>query len=121
MFEKRHEPLLSRAEFARRLIRYSLLSGGIILISLAIGVVGYHLFEGLSWLDSLLNASMLLGGMGPVDKLNTNAGKIFASCYALFSGLILLVAAGVLISPLFHRFLHYFHMEIDDDDNSEGL
>ena len=76
-------------------------------------MVGYHYTEGLPWLDSLLNASMILGGMGPVDVVRTSAGKWFASFYALFSGMVLLVAAGVLIAPVVHRFLHRFHLEID--------
>jgi len=94
------------------------LSFGIIGVSLAIGIIGYHYLEGLSWIDSLLNASMLLGGMGPVNQLHTTAGKIFASFYALFSGMILLVAVGVLIAPVFHRFLQHFHLDLDDEDRS---
>ena len=94
--------------------RYLALSSAIILFSLGIGVLGYHVTEGLSWLDSLLNASMILGGMGPVDPIRTDAGKLFASFYALFSGMVLLVAVGVLIAPVFHRFLHRFHLEIDE-------
>jgi hypothetical protein len=95
-------------------VRYIALSSSIILGSLAIGVLGYHYTEGLPWLDSLLNASMILGGMGPVDPVRTSAGKWFASFYALFSGMVLLVAAGVLVAPIFHRFLHRFHLEIDE-------
>lgn len=75
------------------------------------GVLGYHNFEGLSWIDSLLNASMILGGMGLVTTLQNTAGKLFASLYALFSGTIFLVTVGILISPIFHRFLHKFHLE----------
>jgi len=119
MFERRHESLISRAGFRRRVIRYTLVSITIISVSLAIGVLGYHYFEGLSWLDSLLNASMLLGGMGPVDRLHTVAGKLFASFYALFAGMVLLVSAGVMLSPVVHRFLHYFHLEIEDADKDE--
>ena len=95
-------------------MRYLALSSAIILGSLAVGVIGYHYTEGLPWLDSLLNASMILGGMGPVDVVRTSAGKWFASFYALFSGMVLLVAAGVLIAPVVHRFLHRFHLEIDE-------
>ena len=80
----------------------------------AAGVVGYHYFEDLPWIDSLLNASMILGGMGPVNALQTNAGKIFASFYALYSGIILLASVGILITPVFHRFLHRFHLELED-------
>jgi hypothetical protein len=112
--ERRREPLASRRVFVRRIGRYSVLSMAIISVSLGIGVLGYHFTEGLSWLDSLLNASMILGGMGPVDPVRTIAGKWFASFYALFSGMVLLVAVGVLIAPVFHRFLHRFHLEIDD-------
>ena len=117
MFEHRREALLPREQFYRRILLYGSVSGGIIFVSLAIGVVGYHYFEDLPWIDSLLNASMLLGGMGPVNPLRTNAGKLFASFYALFSGMVLLVAVGVLIAPVFHRILHRFHLEIKDDDS----
>jgi hypothetical protein len=96
-------------------VNYSLLSIGTITVSLLIGILGYHYLEGLSWIDSLVNASMLLGGMGPVNQLHTTAGKIFASFYALFSGMVLLVAVSILIAPIFHRFLHHFHLEIGDD------
>jgi hypothetical protein len=113
-FEHHRQPLADRRLFARRALRYVALSTAIILGSLAIGVLGYHYTEGLPWLDSLLNASMILGGMGPVDAVRTSAGKWFASFYALFSGMVLLVAAGVLIAPIFHRFLHRFHLEIDE-------
>ena len=98
----------------RRIGRYLALSTAIITSSLAIGVLGYHYTEGLPWLDSLLNAAMILGGMGPVDAVRTTPGKWFASFYALFSGMVLLVAVGVLIAPVFHRFLHRFHLEIGD-------
>ncbi|HVN16045.1 MAG TPA: hypothetical protein VMT73_09930 [Anaerolineales bacterium] len=118
MFEHRNEPLLPREQFYKRLALYAFLSFTIVAVSLAIGVLGYHYFEGLSWIDSLVNASMILGGMGPVDTLHTTAGKIFASLYALFSGMILLVAVGVLIAPVFHRFMHHLHLEIDDDSAS---
>lgn len=79
-------------------------------------MIGYHFLEGLTWIDSLLNASMILGGMGPVTPLQTTAGKIFASAYALYSGVILLASVGILITPIFHRFLHHFHLA--DDNNA---
>lgn len=116
MFEHHHEPLLPQSEFYHRLAWFAGLSAGIIIVSLLIGILGYHYFESLPWLDALLNASMILGGMGPVDPLQTVAGKIFASFYALFSGMVLLVAVGVLISPIFHRILHRFHLEADASD-----
>ena len=112
-FEHRRQPLAPPHLFMRRIGRYLVLSVGIIAGSLAIGVLGYHFAEGLPWLDSLLNASMILGGMGPVDVVRTTAGKWFASFYALFSGMVLLVAVGVLIAPVFHRFLHRFHLELE--------
>jgi hypothetical protein len=111
MFEHHSEPLATQAEFARRMLRYGLVTAGIILFSLVAGMLGYHYLESLSWIDSLLNASMILGGMGPVNALQTNAGKIFASFYALYSGIIL----GILVTPIFHRFMHRFHLEIEDD------
>ncbi len=114
MFEHHTEPLASQAEFTRRVVRYSLLTAGIILFSLVIGILGYHYLESLSWIDSLLNASMILGGMGPVNTLQTNAGKIFASFYALYSGIVLLASVGILATPIFHRFMHRFHLELED-------
>ena len=86
-------------------------------IGLGIGVIGYHEFESMSWLDAFLNAAMILGGMGPVDVLHTQAGKIFAGSYALFSGLMFLVAAGLFFSPLVHRLLHKFHFDADNEKN----
>jgi len=115
--ERRHEPLLPFADFLRRLAR-SVLAGIVVVAgSLAIGVVGYHWTGHLSWLDSLYNASMILGGMGPVDDRGLGvppAEKWFASAYALFSGLALLVVVGVMFAPLFHRFLHHFHLVEED-------
>lgn len=113
MFEHRSEPLASPTEFRRRMLNYGLITILIILFSLAIGMLGYHYFESLSWIDSLLNASMILGGMGPVNDLKTDSGKIFASFYALYSGIILLASVGILAAPLFHRVLHRFHLEIE--------
>ena len=115
MFEHHTQPLASHVEFTRRMLRFGIVSGGIILFSLVIGMLGYHYLESLSWLDSLLNASMILGGMGPVNPLQTNAGKVFASFYALYSGMVLLASVGVLATPIFHRFLHRFHVELDDE------
>ena len=115
MFEHRSEPLASQREFTRRMLRYSWFTAAIILFSLGIGVIGYHYFESLSWIDSLLNASMILGGMGPVNALQTNAGKLFASFYALYSGIVLLASVGVLAAPVFHRVLHRFHLEIEGE------
>ena len=115
MFERRSEPLATPAEFKRRMLQYGMITATMIVFSLAIGMLGYHYFESLSWVDSLLNASMILGGMGPVDTLKTNSGKIFASFYALYSGIILLASVGILAAPLFHRVLHRFHLEIEGE------
>ena len=115
MFEHHTQQLATQAEFAQRMLRYSLVTAGIILFSLVIGMIGYHYLESLSWIDSLLNASMILGGMGPVNALQTNAGKFFASFYALYSGIILLASVGVLAAPVFHRFMHRFHLELEDE------
>ena len=115
MFEHHKQPLASRSDFTRRMLRFGLLTAGIILFSLGIGILGYHYLESLSWIDSLLNASMILGGMGPVNELRTNAGKVFASFYALYSGIVLLASVGVLAAPIFHRFMHRFHLELEDD------
>jgi hypothetical protein len=86
----------------------------VIAVSLGIGVVGYHGVGHLSWIDALLNASMILGGMGPVDPIHTTGGKLFASFYALYSGLVLIAATGILLAPFLHRLVHKFHLEKDD-------
>ena len=96
--------------FARRLALNGLIGVLLLGFSLFIGMLGYHFLEHLSWVDSLLNASMIIGGMGPVNPLQTNAGKIFASFYAIYAGVILLASVGVLAAPIFHRFLHHFHL-----------
>jgi hypothetical protein len=117
-FEQRNEPLLPKRLFLLRLARWSFVAIAVILGSLAIGVCGYHFLEKLPWIDSLLEASMILGGMGPVSTLKTSAGKLFASAYALYSGLALISVAGILLGPIVHRFLHKFHVDESDDDDS---
>jgi hypothetical protein len=114
MFEHHKQPLLSPREFLIRQGIYFFVAIGIIAGSLAMGILGYHFFENLSWIDSLVNASMILGGMGPVNELHTNAGKLFASFYALYSGIVFLVSVGVIVAPLYHRFLHRFHLEAEE-------
>ncbi len=114
MFEHRRQPLLTPREFLIRQLFYLLVAFGIIAGSLVLGILGYHFLEGLSYIDSLVNAAMLLGGMGPVNELHTTAGKLFASFYALYSGIVFLVSVGVILAPLYHRFLHRFHLEIED-------
>jgi hypothetical protein len=97
--------------FLRRMLGHGLVALSLIFVSLAIGVLGYRFTEGLPWLDALLNASMILGGMGPVNELHTAGGKIFASAYALFSGMAFLATASVLVAPVAHRLLHSLHLE----------
>ena len=113
MYEHHKQPLAKRSVFAKRLAVNGIVGLILLAFSLGMGMVGYHFLEGLSWIDSLLNASMILGGMGPVTPLQTVAGKIFASFYALYSGVVLLAAVGILAAPIFHRFLHHFHLAED--------
>jgi len=109
--EHHSQPLLPRRDFIGRVLRFAAAALLIVMIALGAGMLGYHQFEQLSWLDSFLNAAMILGGMGPVNEVHSAAGKLFAGCYALFSGLIFLVAAGLLVTPAAHRLLHHFHVE----------
>jgi hypothetical protein len=113
-FERKHDPVLPRSEFARRMGRSGVISSAIIGLSLLIGMCGYHFLEDLAWIDAFLNASMILGGMGPVDSMKTTGGKLFAGCYALYSGLVVIVSAGVLFAPVVHRMLHTFHADSDE-------
>jgi hypothetical protein len=122
MYEHHDEPLATQEVFFRRLLLNGLIGFLLLMFSLGIGILGYHFLEGLSWLDSLLNASMILGGMGPVNPIHTNIGKVFASFYALYSGVVLLASVGVLATPILHRFLHHFHLadeetEVEDEKN----
>ena len=116
MYEHRTEPLLSRRAFLFRLGRHAIASGGLILGSLALGAAGYRLTAGLSWLDAVLNAAMILTGMGPVTPLHQVSAKLFATFYALYSGVAFLGIVGVLVAPVAHRILHKFHLEGDDDE-----
>ena len=111
MYEHRSQPLLPRKLFIRRVLAHGGAALVVLAASLSIGVAGYHLTEGMSLLDSFLNASMILGGMGPVGALQTPAGKVFASCYALFSGVVFILVAGLLVAPTAHRILHRMHLE----------
>jgi hypothetical protein len=116
MYEHYSQPLISTRAYLTRQAFHFAVAAIMILGSLLMGMAGYHWFEGLSWIDSLVNASMILGGMGPVNPLQTDAGKVFASFYALYSGVVFLIVAGVMFAPLFHRFLHRFHLEEEDKD-----
>jgi hypothetical protein len=111
MYEHRKQPLLSTAKFLKRVARHWFAGFGVLAFGLGVGILGYHYIAGLRWIDSLLNASMILGGMGPVDPLTTNGAKIFASCYALFSGLAFIGIVSVLLAPFVHRLLHRVHGE----------
>ncbi len=111
MYENRREKLLTRAEFALRVLWHFSFGLGAAAIALFAGMLGYRYLGGLSWVDSLLNASMILGGMGPVDTLKTDAPKIFASFYALFSGLVFIGLLGLLLAPFIHRVMHKLHLE----------
>lgn len=117
MFEHRSEPLLPHAAFMQRLARHGGIALGVLAGSLLLGVLGYRMLEGLEWIDALENASMILGGLGPVSEIHTFAGKLFASLYALYSGVIFLVVVGVLFAPVFHRFLHRFHLEMAQEES----
>lgn len=111
MFEKKHQRIISRQRFRRRLLIAVLIDLIFLSFSLSIGVLGYHFIGGLSFVDAFLNASMILGGMGPVDTLTNDSAKIFSGLYALYSGIAFLTSFAILIAPIFHRFLHKFHLE----------
>ena len=110
-YEHRSEPILPRRRFLRRVLGHSLVALALMLVSLGLGILGYRLTEGMSWIDALVNASMILGGMGPVNELHTGGGKLFASFYALFSGVVFIIMAGIIVAPLAHRLLHRLHLE----------
>ena len=116
MFERKNEELAPVSVFVRRIFASLAIAFSLIGTALLIGIVGYHCLGGFGWIDSLLEASMILGGMGPVNQLSTNSVKVFASFYALFSGLIFIAVMGVVLSPIVHRFLHKFHIDEEDGD-----
>ena len=113
-YEHRSQPVLPRRFFIKRVLYHVLLALTVVTVSLAIGVLGYRFVAGLSWIDALMNAAMILGGMGPVNELSTNSGKLFASFYALYAGVAFLALAAVLIAPFAHRLLHRLHLEGTD-------
>ncbi|HET9767860.1 MAG TPA: hypothetical protein VFS60_13475 [Thermoanaerobaculia bacterium] len=115
MYEPRTAPPLSWRQFAQRMLGHGAVAAAIIAVALAIGICGYHWSEGISWIDAVLEASMILSGMGPVHEPLTTAGKLFASGYALFSGVVFLGIAAVVLAPVIHRVLHKFHL---DDEGS---
>jgi len=115
-FERRHQRLISHRRFADRMLKaialWCLLAAG----GLVIGMAGYAAFEGMSLADAYVNAAMILAGMGPMGELKTTAGKVFAGSYAIFSGLLLIIATGFVLAPIFHRVLHHFHVETHQQD-----
>lgn len=113
-FEHRKQPLLKRREFLRRQMQYFFYSGILLAFSLGIGVLGYKYFGGISWIDSLLNASMILTGMGPVSEMHSDAAKLFSSFYALYSGIAFLGTVAVFFAPIAHRFMHILHMDPEE-------
>ena len=113
MYEHRTKPLLPRRVFLARLARSVAMGMACIAVALGVGMAGYHWFVKLSWLDAFENAAMILSGMGPVSPVDSDAGKLFAGCYALFSGLMFVATVGVIFAPVYHRFLHKFHLPDD--------
>jgi hypothetical protein len=111
MYEPVTKPLLPRTAFLQRVAVHAAMGLLLVFVSLSIGIIGYHHIAGLAWIDALLNAAMIMGGMGPVDALTSNNAKIFASIYALYCGLILLVSVGIIFAPVFHRILHKLHIQ----------
>jgi hypothetical protein len=119
MFEHRSRPLLPLKAFYIRFAWSVAVTAGIIVFSLFLGSAGYHYLGELPWIDALLNASMILGGMGPVDPIHSTAAKLFASFYALYSGIAFLTMVAILMAPLLHRFLHKFHLEISEEEGGQ--
>jgi hypothetical protein len=117
MFERKHEKLAPVSVFVRRMAKSVAMAGLLEAGALFLGVSGYHWIAGFSWVDSLVEASMILGGMGPVNQLTTKGAKLFASGYALFSGLMFIAVLGIVLAPVTHRLLHKFH--IDEEDEKE--
>lgn len=114
--ENRTKQLPHKKHYYNKIIRSAIVAFSFIIISLLFGVIGYHVFFGLPWVDSLYNASLILTGMGPVDKAPNDSAKIFASIYSIYSGVAFLTSVAVLFSPVFHRFLHRFRLDVEDND-----
>ena len=112
--ERRNQPLMPRIQFARRMALYTAFALCFLVVSLGIGTAGYAYFAKLPLVDALLNSSMILTGMGPVDKMETIGGKLFASIYAIYSGVAFLTFCGVLFTPIYHRFMHQFHLDLGE-------
>lgn len=119
MFEHFKTKIAPKSVFRYRLLIFSLISSSIFVFSLIIGIIGYHYLAELGWVDSFLNASMILGGMGPVDMLKSDSAKLFAGFYSLFSGIAFLSSMVLFLTPILHRFLHKFHLDIDENSSSQ--
>lgn len=111
MYEHRTAPLLPASAFRWRLVRHGTYAVGVLAVSLLVGTVGFHRLAEQPTIDALLTAAMLLGGMGPVGEIRSTPGKLFAAAFALYAGLVFLVIAAIVVAPIFHRFLHMFHLE----------
>ncbi len=111
MYESKNKPLAPRRYFVLRVLLHGLVAALLLLASLGLGIVGYEHYEHLPWIDAFLNSAMLLGGMGPVNAPMTFGGKLFAGLYALYAGLIFLITAGLVFTPIVHRILHRFHLQ----------
>jgi hypothetical protein len=115
MFEHRHQPLLPWRAFLGRIMVSTALGLTLVLVSLLIGMVGYHAFEGMNWVMAFANAAMILSSMGPMTPIHTDAGLWFAGIYALYSGLALILIIGIIFAPVIHRFLHHFHIDAEEE------
>ncbi len=119
MYECHHESLLPRRKFHTRLRRHGLLAGLTLVGCAGIGMIGYHFYEGLGWVDSYANATMILSGMGPLDPIKTTGGRLFVGTYSLFSGVVFLTTVGFFLMPVLHRLLHKFHLESGNTRHEE--
>jgi hypothetical protein len=120
MFENKTDPIAPRKVFITRVASSFLISLCVVSGSLGIGTAGYHIFGELAWIDALLNAAMILAGMGPVDPMKSNSGKLFATFYCLFSGIVFLTLLAIILTPIYHRFLHSFHLEEEEGRDGEA-
>ena len=117
MYENKNQSVISKQQFNQRMINHLLVVFALVAVSLAIGMIGYKVFERFSWIDGFLYSAMLLVGMGPVNPPLTDAGKLVAGMYALYAGLVFIFAAGLIFTPMAHRVLHQFHWDDDDKDD----
>ena len=120
MYEHHTEPLLPWRQFASRLVKHGVIAGMVLAFSLVIGTFGFHWLAEQEWIDAFLNSSMLLGGMGPVGEIHTVPGKLFASIYALYAGIMFIGTAGLLVAPLVHRVLHKIRLEETERRHTKG-